>query len=109
METQIDVFVSQWNEKFPGVASPDLRFNGVEDIEQRLSTCKSVIKSLEDRLNQERFHLIFLQVGYALLLVSIEKNLALFFPVFGSLTCWFKSEPATIHLFSKHDFLLKQL
>jgi len=62
MDPQVDLFVSQWHAEFPGIKNPDLKFEGVEDIEKRLSSCKSAIKNLEEKLKQEKFQLIFLQV-----------------------------------------------
>ena len=63
MDPQINLFVSQWKEEFPGVATPDLNFEGMEDVERSLASCKTAIKNLEEKLKQERFHLIFLQVS----------------------------------------------
>lgn len=63
MDLQITSFISDWNEKFPGVDTPELDFDGVEDIEERLATCKNAIKNLEETLKQEKFYLIFLQVN----------------------------------------------
>ena len=62
MDPQIELFISQWHAEFPGIKTPELKFDGVEDVEKRLSSCKNAIKNLEEKLKQERFQLIFLQV-----------------------------------------------
>ena len=67
MDMQINSFISEWNEKFPGVNTPEINFDGIEDVEKRLATCKSAIKNLEETLKQEKFYLIFLQVRRLLL------------------------------------------
>ena len=61
MDPKVD-FISQWRAEFPGVKTPDIKFEEVEDVEERLNSCKNVIKSLEEKLKQERFRLIFMQV-----------------------------------------------
>ncbi|XP_076804707.1 active breakpoint cluster region-related protein-like isoform X1 [Clavelina lepadiformis] len=65
MDEQREVFLTQWKEKFPGVPTPNTTFSGTDEIEESLGLCKNAIKGLEDRLSQEKFHLIFLQTHLA--------------------------------------------
>ena len=51
-------------QKFPGVTPPQWSFDSLEDAEKQLMECKSLIKNLEERLSQEKFYLIYLQVGH---------------------------------------------
>lgn len=74
MEKQKAVFVQQWADKFPGVPAPQLNFKDTETLEQDLSQCKESVKSLEDQLNQAKFHMIFLQTSLAASKKTYERR-----------------------------------
>jgi len=55
-------FLSKWCELFPGAKIPIINFYNNAEVKQRLIECRYLIKELEERLNQEKFYLLFLQV-----------------------------------------------
>nr|CAB3219663.1 active breakpoint cluster region-related protein [Phallusia mammillata] len=65
MASDTEAFLSDWNEKFPGVDPPNVKFGNLEEAEKNLAKCKALIRNLEEKLNQEKFHLIFLQTYLA--------------------------------------------
>ncbi|XP_039266553.2 breakpoint cluster region protein-like isoform X1 [Styela clava] len=74
MEKQKEVFVKQWQDKFPGVPAPELNFEDTETLEQDLLKCKEHVKSLEDQLNQAKFLMIFLQTSLAVSKKTYERR-----------------------------------
>jgi len=63
MGSEKEMFLSEWSQKFPGVEAPNVNFQSVAEVEQSLTACKRLIKEFEEKLNREKFLLIYLQVA----------------------------------------------
>ena len=65
-DNQNTEFLMKWCERYPEAAVPKLNFSNKREAEQYLDACRNAIKHLEEKLNQKKFYLLFVEVRFTI-------------------------------------------